>query len=1418
MKKRNFIILAVFVLVVFGSFVVSGLECVGTQSINCSMWDGDGDACDVHYFVNSTGNFQCLRYGGSRCSDIVYTPCSPQNPYFPGYYGLVYPPYFYNVNINVTSATKQYILAGENVNFSSIVSSIGRNPWNVDTAQFRHNFDISYLANQSSLSQSGWGVFGGKVKFGQSFKFRNSAGYIYEACFMISNSPNNISRGDIDFSLYQATSTGIPQGSYLSKATLLASGLNGSANFYCVNFTNSVYIQQNRNYAIIVSSPSSSSTQSYYRYQNNSNPYPDGGMLIDTGKGTITSYNGLDSYFSVKIGNFSYQTTYFNINSMEKGLSIVKKPLLARAIPYNYKWCANSTTQFINIDDNCYSYSIFVLESSSKDRTPPQVRIDLPKNKTRVNGGIIIEGYVEDASGIGRVGLFYKNSTQTSYSYLTGCEKLEDDYDCLWDMRNSTAFNDTTYYFKLEGCNLYGICKNSSVMTYYTDRNTPYILTKSVIYPSGQTSIKNNQQVSFIVNVSDYDSGINNTQINLSWINNSEFGYMVFSKGSLSASNSSVWNTSSTTTTAYSGTKQIFLKISDNVSGFSNVLIDSFNVPLDNFAPQYSNLEIGSSAPYSVGEQILFDLDATDNYQLKKYIFSTNLAGSWANDSEVNFSGTLNYATVQKTLSGAGSFSYRFFLYDDAGNINSTAINNFNVVSTSEGINISLISPAEGETISSNPFLFYYNYTGEDANSCVLYADSEEITVSPTKATNIYFNHTLTDSGLSMWYIGCNNSNGKFYYSEIRTFTQNVTLKLTPEVNQSKFVNNGNNPINLYFLMHVDYFNITSDSWNFLGIVINDTNSTSLRYFSPGDTGGLDLIWNTIGFNSSIGKDGLNTYRAVVSAVDPNGNMLKDKNGVNLTASYNFSISLDYSTPQISISSPIHYSNYSVTSVSFNISSNEILSACFVSLNDFVTTNYTMAFNPAKTSAGFVNLSIEDGDYQAVFWCNDTSNNINDSEWSTFKIDTTGPVISVNNPTNISYSNTNVLINFSAEDELSPVSSLWYYNGTGNTSYISSHSIGLIDGSYTFIFYANDSLGNFASQSVTFSILSNLAPNNPSVTINSTDGSNKTLADLNCFATITDPNAGSKLNVSVVWYKNNVTNLTIDYNNSYTTGTLFVATLNNANTTKGQNWSCGMRTYDGSLYSNWINSTQLIILNSLPIITLVSPSNGNITTNRTPTFSWSAQDDDGDSLNYEINITTRPTGSEDNRYVSGIVTASYTPTNDLRYLHDNNYYYEWSVHGNDSSFGNWSSVRTINISALLILDLDSNSMDFGVLNIGQSDNTTDNFPQPFSFNNSGNCIVNVSVSATPIWTSIVANNSYYRFKIDNRTGQSGAFSWLSSITGWTNVLTGAVVGVSGLNYSTNKNGFEADVYLEVPGNENPGNKSSTMIFTSSLAE
>ncbi len=384
-----------------------------------------------------------------------------------------------------------------------------------------------------------------------------------------------------------------------------------------------------------------------------------------------------------------------------------------------------------------------------------------------------------------------------------------------------------------------------------------------------------------------------------------------------------------------------------------------------------------------------------------------------------------------------------------------------------------------------------------------------------------------------------------------------------------------------------------------------------------------------------------------------------------------------------------------------------------------------------------------------------------------------------------------------------------------STDYKTSMVLDNIIGSVSSSSY-NQAIGFFFAEGK-----SNKAPNTPSPNLESIGGTNKTTEDLNCSVIITD-NDDSSLNVSVRWYNDNGLNLTVDYNNTYSNATLFNATLNSGNTSKTQNWTCSIRLYDGEDYSSWGNSSTLTILNTLPTVTLSSPEDENTTTNRTPFFSWSGSDDDGDSLEYELNLTLVASGlcTDPDRGVIGISDENYTVTHYLNCLYDNSDYYEWSVRASDDSgatYGAWSSIRKIYINSDIVISLPVDAINFGSFVTGTND-TSDNAPLPFELQNDGNCLINASINATDLWTAVSNPTDYFKYKIDNKSGEEGAFNWLQTQTSWTQIPTAEATSIVELNWSSSMDIAEIDLNVTVPSQEAAGDKSSTVYFIASLGE
>jgi len=356
---------------------------------------------------------------------------------------------------------------------------------------------------------------------------------------------------------------------------------------------------------------------------------------------------------------------------------------------------------------------------------------------------------------------------------------------------------------------------------------------------------------------------------------------------------------------------------------------------------------------------------------------------------------------------------------------------------------------------------------------------------------------------------------------------------------------------------------------------------------------------------------------------------------VNLTEERTVTILADSTAPEITIDSPSNIT-YEDSSIDFNISANEDLSFCKFTINDWVT-NYTMTLNSSLTGANFTNSSMADGSHTAKFWCNDTSNNINNTE----KI-------------------------------------------------------------------------------------------------------------------------------------------------AFTT-------------------------------------------NTIPTVTLTSPVHGNVTTNRTPEFSWTGSDAGGgpNPLEYEINLTCWEAGSvvtAGSVYVAketlGTFT-SYIPSSYLKCLSDNGQYYNWTVRAWDGlNYSDWANERNISIQSLLTITLPVDFVNFGDMNITDSDNTSDGSPAPMILSNEGNAELNISVNFTDLWDSQSNPSSYFQYKIRNTS--AGCFVDTGTQTTWSTAPSMTASAINRLNftsdYQTGCSNTSVDLHVEVPPSEPPGNKSSLITFTSSLGE
>ncbi len=395
-------------------------------------------------------------------------------------------------------------------------------------------------------------------------------------------------------------------------------------------------------------------------------------------------------------------------------------------------------------------------------------------------------------------------------------------------------------------------------------------------------------------------------------------------------------------------------------------------------------------------------------------------------------------------------------------------------------------------------------------------------------------------------------------------------------------------------------------------------------------------------------------------------------------------------------------------------------------------------------------------------------------------------------------------------------------SGGGDNQSSSNYIINAILG----IFSGRTSSNSYDTETGFYFSKANSPPEIPIVSLVSVDGLNKTTSDLNCSALVNDIDEDS-VNATVKWYKNGDLNLTLAYTSSYANGTYFYALLKSGNTTKSQNWSCSLNFADGQEQSGWGNSSNLTILNSLPIVILEYPADEANIISRTPNFNWTSSDADEDSLKYQINITLLGSSScvDLERDITGISDENYTisESNYLKCLHDNQDWYQWKVRASDDSgvsYGNYTDLWNFTVDSVLTIELLNDTINFGSINITQTNDTSNDNPIPFLLENKGNCLINVSLNASELWNSVGGNSNNYRYKIDNKSGEQGAFDNSLSKINWTQIPITPEnnTAIVFFNWSDVNDLAEIDLLVIVPENEPPGSKSSNITFISRLAE
>lgn len=226
-------------------------------------------------------------------------------------------------------------------------------------------------------------------------------------------------------------------------------------------------------------------------------------------------------------------------------------------------------------------------------------------------------------------------------------------------------------------------------------------------------------------------------------------------------------------------------------------------------------------------------------------------------------------------------------------------------------------------------------------------------------------------------------------------------------------------------------------------------------------------------------------------------------------------------------------------------------------------------------------------------------------------------------------------------------------------------------------------------------------------------------------------------------------------------------------------------------------------------INLSYPASGdNQFINRTPRFNWTmGTDQDGDSLTYQLQVSLNSDCSGPLINETDISNNYYQQTSELDFAK-----YYWRVRAHDSyEYGEWSDIWNFTLVTYVELNITNGLVEFGMMTIREINDTADGNPQPFTMENIGNTEANVSVNATALWASRSLDTKFYQFKA-NRTGGLNSFNWSLSQTTYENISSVHKIAIASLNHTDGNDAAALDLRIEVPEDESPGVKNSTIEF------
>ena len=741
-----------------------------------------------------------------------------------------------------------------------------------------------------------------------------------------------------------------------------------------------------------------------------------------------------------------------------------------------------------------------------------------------------------------------------------------------------------------------------------------------------------------------------------------------------------------TTMTSSYGSNNVILYINDTAGNLNST---QKYWTYDNQGPLYAGNLTSPASPqaYSPALSVQFNITAADLYSSVDTVL-------------LEFNGT-NYTTTNatsnytKTLSGiaAGTYNYRWHMNDTLGNRNSTTQLQYVVNKAATVLTLLLNGTDSDQTY----------YTPASVNATYI-ADNNEVTVSMYMngtALVLSGNRNLSNyASAGSWNYTINTTGSQNYSSASASHL--VTISQTPAPNITAWSNNRTNDNSLSVAINESQsvlFNLTADqavdyawkkngtsvgsnqpnytysnaaigTWNITAIV-NNTNGTSTKTwtlavaditkpvlaiilpsnttynsvsrtlnYTASDNNALGACWyNYNGANTTLAGcinatfTALNNQQSTLTlyANDSAGNV----NSTNVT------FTVDTTYPQIAFTGTDANDSYkSRTWIYANLTINEtnFKNVTFNLYNTTLvnSTNYT----DSTRSVNWTGLA--EGVYYINATAYDNVGNVNYTETRRITLDTTLPTLSLDSPSNNSWSAANAISFRYVPVDTNLNSCSLYHNATSwaanatNTSVVSgaqsAFSVAMPDGNYAWNVNCSDLAGNSAFNASNFTV--HVDATLPTVSFGSATAQNNSYFNRNWIyanATVVEAN---EANITFTLYNTTLVNST-----NSTGGLLGINWTNLASNIR---YYYNITVYDNAGNAQSTETRRLTLDSTAPSANITSPLNNTNTTDPTPLVRFNLTDNLAEVINYTVYVN----GTANGQTGQGLNLGNFT-LNDL---------------------------------------------------------------------------------------------------------------------------------------------------------------------------